>query len=87
MTRPPTTVSLHAAASATTGGPSRMPPSLFSARSRAGGFAAAVLLLVLASFWSLDLQWAQFLSLEAARSMGRFGAEFFPPDTSPAFMH
>ncbi|MEY3475094.1 MAG: Phosphate-import permease protein PhnE, partial [Pseudomonadota bacterium] len=40
-----------------------------------------------ASFWNLDLQWAQFLSWEAARSMGRFFGEFFPPDTSPAFMH
>ena len=42
--------------------------------------------LVLASFWSLDLQWAQFFSSEALRSMGRFVAEFFPPDTSPAFL-
>ena len=38
------------------------------------------------SFWSLDLQWAAFLSLDAARSMGRFLAEFFPPDLSPAFV-
>lgn len=44
------------------------------------------LALVVASFWSLDLQWAQFLSLDAARSMGRFLAEFFPPDLSPAFV-
>jgi phosphonate transport system permease protein len=42
---------------------------------------------VVASFWSLDLQWAQFLSLEAARSMGRFLAEFFPPDLSGPFLH
>ena len=46
----------------------------------------AVAALVLASFWSLDLQWAQFLSWDALRSMGRFLAEFVPPDTSPAFM-
>ncbi len=39
-----------------------------------------------ASFWSLDLQWSQFLSLDALRSMGRFAGEFFPPDTSPAFL-
>ncbi len=42
--------------------------------------------LVAASFWTLDLQWAQFLSLDAARSMGRFVAEFFPPDVSPKFL-
>jgi len=66
--------------------PYRLPPPLFGARCRACWFSAAVVVLVVASFWSLDLQWAQFLSLDAARSMGRFVAEFFPPDTSPAFL-
>lgn len=42
--------------------------------------------LVVASFWSLDLQWAQFFSNEALRSMGRFIGEFFPPETSSAFL-
>jgi phosphonate transport system permease protein len=60
---------------------------LFDARCKACWFTAAVLALVVASFWSLDLQWAQFLSLEAARSMGRFLAEFFPPDLSGTFLH
>ena len=64
----------------------RLPPPLFSARHRGGWFLAAVLLLVVLSFATLDLQWAQFLSLDAARSMGRFVAEFFPPDLSPAFL-
>ena len=45
-----------------------------------------LLLLVVASFWSLDLQWAQFFSLDAVRSMGRFVGEFFPPDLSPTFL-
>ena len=49
-------------------------------------FALAFLVLVVASFASLDLQWGQFLSLEAARSMGRFFAEFVPPDLSPIFV-
>ena len=53
---------------------------------RGWAFASALLLLIGASFWSLDLQWAQFFSLEAARSMGRFLGEFFPPDTSPEFL-
>jgi phosphonate transport system permease protein len=66
--------------------PYRLPPPLFNARCKACWFVAAVLLLVVASFWSLQLQWGQFLSLEALRSMGRFLGEFFPPDTSPEFL-
>jgi len=66
--------------------PYRLPPPLFSARCNACWFMAAVLGLVGASFWTLQLQWGQFLSLEALRSMGRFVGEFFPPDTSPAFL-
>jgi phosphonate transport system permease protein len=67
--------------------PYRLPPPLFGARCKACWFMAAVLALVLASFWTLQLQWGQFLSLDALRSMGRFVGEFFPPDTSPAFLH
>jgi phosphonate transport system permease protein len=66
--------------------PYRLPPPLFHARCQACWFVAAVLLLVLASFWTLQLKWGEFLSLDALRSMGRFLAEFFPPDTSPAFV-
>lgn len=66
--------------------PYRLPPPLFSARCKACWFVAGLMTLVLASFWSLDLQWGQFLSLEAARSMGRFLGEFVPPDTHPEFM-
>ncbi|MFG6415313.1 phosphonate ABC transporter, permease protein PhnE [Roseateles sp. DC23W] len=54
------------------------------------GSTAAVLLalvaLVIASFWSLDLQWAAFLGADALASMGRFAVSFFPPETSPAFL-
>jgi len=64
----------------------RLPPPLFDARCKACWFSAGLLVLVVASFRSLDLQWAQFLSLDAMRSMGRFLAEFFPPDTSPEFL-
>jgi phosphonate transport system permease protein len=63
-----------------------LPPRPFNARCKACWFAAALLALVIASFWSLDLQWGQFFSLEAAQSMGRFVAEFFPPDTSREFL-
>ena len=66
--------------------PYRLPPPLFDARCKACWFSAALAVLVAASFWSLDLQWRAFLSLEAARSMARFVAEFFPPDLSAVFV-
>ncbi|WP_353138504.1 phosphonate ABC transporter, permease protein PhnE [Limnohabitans sp.] len=66
--------------------PWKLPPPLFNARCRACWFTAALLVLVLASFVSLDLDWAAFASMEAARSMGRFVAEFFPLDLSHDFV-
>jgi len=67
--------------------PYKLPPPIFDARCRACWFIAALLVLVVASFVSLDLDWAAFASMEAARSMGRFVAEFFPPDLSPVFVN
>jgi phosphonate transport system permease protein len=66
--------------------PYKLPPPLFSARCSACWFTVAVLALVVASFWSLDLPWGQLFSTDAARSMGRFVAEFFPPDLSAPFL-
>ena len=66
--------------------PWQLPPPLFDARCRACWFTAALLALVVASFVSLNLDWAAFASIDAARSMGRFVAEFFPPDLSPIFV-
>lgn len=71
------------------GAPGRAAPgrgALFNARCKACWFSAGVLLLVVASFWSLDLQWAAFLGEGAAQSMGRFLAEFWPPDFSAPFV-
>jgi phosphonate transport system permease protein len=42
--------------------------------------------LVVASFWSLDLQWSAFASRDSLAAMARFVREFFPPDTSAAFV-
>ncbi len=56
------------------------------ARGRTRWFAAGLVVLVVASFWSLGLQWAQFLSLDAMRSMTHFVAEFFPIETRAAFV-
>lgn len=66
--------------------PYRLPPPLFDARCRACWLTVAVVVLVVASFASLDLQWRQFLSADALAAMARFVGEFFPPDTSPAFL-
>lgn len=66
--------------------PYKLPPTLFDARCKACWFTLALMVLVVASFVSLELDWASFLSMDAARSMGRFVAEFFPPDLTPVFV-
>ncbi len=64
--------------------PSSLP--LRRARRVAGCAVMGLALLVVLSFWSLDLQWAQLFSAESAQSMARFLGEFVPPDFSPAFL-
>lgn len=64
----------------------RLPPPLFDARCRACWFMLGIVVLVVASFWSLDLQWGKFLSPGAMGKMGRFLGELFPPETNPAFL-
>ena len=64
----------------------KLPPKLFDARCKACWFVVAVLALIVASFWSLDLQWAQFLSATALGKMGRFLGELLVPQTEPAFL-
>ena len=67
-------------------GPTQLPPPLFDARCKACWFSAVLMLLVVASFWSLDLQWRAFFSTESVASMRRFVGEFFPPDLSAPFV-
>jgi phosphonate transport system permease protein len=50
------------------------------------GFLLALALLVVASFATLDLQWAQFFSATAFQKMGRFAGELFSPNLHPAFL-
>jgi phosphonate transport system permease protein len=64
----------------------RLPPPLFDARCRACWLVAGVLVLVVASFASLDLRLGEFFSGAALASMGRFLAEFVPPDLSAPFV-
>ncbi len=64
----------------------RLPPKLFSARCATCWFLLGLAALTVASFWTLDLQWAKFLSADAARKMGKFLAELLSPSVNPAFL-
>jgi phosphonate transport system permease protein len=64
----------------------RMPPRLFDARCKACWFLGGVLVLVVASFVSLDLQWAQFFSAKSMQRMGRFLGELLAPQWDARFL-
>ena len=64
----------------------KLPPRLFDARCKACWFVLGVMVLVGLSFWSLDLQWAKFLSAAAFSKMGRFLAELTQLEGSPLFI-
>jgi phosphonate transport system permease protein len=64
----------------------RLPPPLFDARCRACWVVLALIVLVVASFWSLDLQWVRFFSMDSLRRMGRFAAELLAPALAPSFL-
>jgi phosphonate transport system permease protein len=64
----------------------RLPPPLFDARCRACWMVAAMVALVVASFWSLDLQWARFFSIDSLARMGRFAGELANPALGAAFL-
>jgi phosphonate transport system permease protein len=66
--------------------PYRVPPPLFDARCRACWFVAGLVALTVASFWTLDLKWAQFLSADAMGRMARFLGELLSPSTEPRFL-
>ena len=63
-----------------------MPPRLFDARCKACWFLGGVLVLVVASFVSLDLQWAQFFSAKSMQRMGRFLGELLAPQWDARFL-
>jgi phosphonate transport system permease protein len=64
----------------------RLPPPLFDARCKACWFVFGLMCLTVASFWTLDLKWAQFFSADALRKMGKFVAELLVPETSEKFL-
>ncbi len=64
----------------------KLPPKLFDARCKACWLVVGVVALVVASFATLNLQWAQFWSWEAMQRMGRFLAELLQPAMGGAFV-
>ena len=64
----------------------KLPLPLFDARCKACWFVLGLLCLTVASFWTLDLKWAQFFSVDAARRMGKFVGELLVPETSNKFL-
>jgi phosphonate transport system permease protein len=64
----------------------KLPPRLFDARCKACWFVAALVALVLASFCTLDLQFAKFFSLDALRRIGKFLGELLNPTTDAKFL-
>ena len=66
--------------------PYRLPPSVFSARCKVCWFLLGLACLVAASFWSLDLHWSELFSGDSPGRMGKFLAEFLPPDASAGFL-
>ena len=64
----------------------KLPPKLFDARCKACWFVLGLICLTVASFWTLDLKWAQFFSTDAVRRMGKFIGEMLVPETSNKFL-
>ena len=64
----------------------RLPPPIFDARCRACWVVLGMIVLVILSFWSLDLQWGKFFSSEAMARMGHFVAELLSPATQERFL-
>ncbi len=64
----------------------RLPPRLFDARCKACWFVFGLICLTIASFVTLDLQFAKFFSGESMARMGKFLAELTSPTIDPAFL-
>ena len=64
----------------------KLPPKLFHARCWACWLVLGVVVLVIASFATLNLQWAKFGSWDAMARMGRFMRELMDPQWGLAFV-
>lgn len=61
-------------------------PAVIDVRCKACWFMVGLFFLTVASFWSLDLQWGQFLGPEAWKRMGKFIGELLEPELSSKFL-
>jgi phosphonate transport system permease protein len=73
-------------ASAAANEPYRVPPPMFDARCRACWFVFGLVLLTIASFWTLELEWAKFLSAESMGRMAKFVGELTEPSGDARFL-
>lgn len=64
----------------------QLPAQIFNARCKACWIAVGLLVLVVASFWSLDLQFSEFASRDAAQRMGKFIGELTQPNFDEKFL-
>jgi phosphonate transport system permease protein len=64
----------------------KLPPKLFDARCKACWFVFGLICLTIASFWTLELKWAQFFSTDAMHKMGKFIGELLVPEVNPKFL-
>ena len=64
----------------------RVPPRVFDARCKACWFIFGLICLTIASFITLDLQFAKFFSSDSMRKMGKFIGELLTPTTDPVFL-
>ena len=64
----------------------RVPRRIFDARCKSCWFLFGLLILTVASFATLDLQFAKFFSAESMVRMGKFLAELARPTADPVFL-
>ncbi len=64
----------------------RLPRRLFDARCKACWFVFGLICLTIASFVTLDLQFAKFFSADSMQRMGKFLAELLAPTTEASFV-
>lgn len=63
-----------------------LPPPMFDARCKSCWIVFGILVLIGLSFWSLNLQIAQFASWEAMGRMGKFLSELLKPNFDKGFL-
>lgn len=63
-----------------------LPRAWLRGRLRALAVLVALVVLIVASFSALDLQWARFLGPQALTRMGHFAGELLTPNVEPSFL-